>query len=133
MDYDTFLITNSNKFPQVAIPNLRTQLRDAPQNTQMAVMTSNYREPVIALVLSFFVGALGVDRFYVGDTGLGIAKLILTIVSFGIIGGVWWFVDLFLIMNAARRKNYERAMLLISYASTDTQEESTQDSDFEDF
>ena len=30
----------------------------------------------MALILSIVVGGLGIDRFYIGDTGLGIAKLL---------------------------------------------------------
>lgn len=45
------------------------------------------------LLLSIFVGVLGVDRFYLGYTGLGIVKLI----TFGGCG-VWALVDLILII-----------------------------------
>jgi TM2 domain-containing membrane protein YozV len=47
---------------------------------------------VTALLLSFFLGVLGVDRFYLGYTGLGIAKL-LTGGGFG----VWALIDFILI------------------------------------
>lgn len=45
-----------------------------------------------ALILSILLGELGVDRFYLGYTGLGILKLI-TAGGFGI----WWLIDLILI------------------------------------
>lgn len=45
-----------------------------------------------ALLISFFVGWFGIDRFYLGYTGLGILKLI----TFGGCG-LWYLVDLILI------------------------------------
>ncbi len=50
------------------------------------------RDYVVALVLSIFLGTLGVDRFYMGKIGTGILKL-LTIGGLGI----WWLIDLVLI------------------------------------
>jgi hypothetical protein len=51
---------------------------------------------VTALLLSFFLGALGVDRFYLGHTGAGIGKL-LTLGGCGI----WALIDF---INIATRK-----------------------------
>lgn len=47
---------------------------------------------LVTVLISFFVGALGIDRFYLGYTGLGIAKL-LTIGGLGI----WALIDFILI------------------------------------
>jgi hypothetical protein len=46
----------------------------------------------VALVLSLLFGWLGVDRFYLGQVGLGVAKF-LTAGGFG----VWWVIDCVLI------------------------------------
>lgn len=56
------------------------------------VKSKRERSYIVALLLSIFVGALGVDRFYLGNVGLGILKLI-TGGGFG----VWWLIDLILI------------------------------------
>ena len=59
---------------------------------------SGQKSYVTALLLSFFLGGLGVDRFYLGYTGLGIAKL-LTLGGLGI----WALIDF--IMIAMRKVN----------------------------
>ena len=47
---------------------------------------------VVALILSIFLGELGIDRFYLGYIGTCILKLI-TCGGFGI----WWLIDLIMI------------------------------------
>ncbi|KNX38599.1 membrane protein [Luteipulveratus halotolerans] len=50
------------------------------------------KDYVTTLIISWLVGVFGIDRFYLGYTGLGIAKLL----TFGGCG-VWALVDLIMI------------------------------------
>jgi TM2 domain-containing membrane protein YozV len=51
---------------------------------------------LILLLLSIFLGSLGIDRFYVGKIGTGILKLITC-------GGcgIWWIIDLIIIASGS--------------------------------
>ena len=53
---------------------------------------------VVTWVLSYLLGGLGIDRFYLGKIGTGILKL----VTFGGCG-VWWLVDLILVLVGQTR------------------------------
>ena len=52
----------------------------------------------VALLLSLFLGFLGIDRFYIGRTRSAIVKLI-TLSCFG----VWWLTDFILIASDYRK------------------------------
>lgn len=63
--------------------------KDLQSTTDVSKSTRN---KWVALALSIFVGAFGVDRFYIGKIGTGILKLI-TGGGFGI----WWIIDIVLV------------------------------------
>ena len=99
---DSFLSANTANFPSEQLPSLRqrlSQLDDSQANQVIAA--ANVKSPTTALILSIFLGTLGVDRFYIGHIGLGVAKLLLAWLTFGI----WTIVDWFLIINATKKTN----------------------------
>lgn len=112
---DSFLSANTANFPSEQLPSLRerlAQLDDSQANQVIAA--ADVKNPTTALILSIFLGGFGVDRFYIGHTGLGIGKLLVTlllpIVTLGIslfFSWIWIVVDWFLIMNATKAANLE--------------------------
>ena len=57
-----------------------------------------HKNKLTAILLSVFVGGLGIDRFYLGYTGLGVAKLL---TCGGL--GVWALIDLVMICTGSLR------------------------------
>jgi TM2 domain-containing membrane protein YozV len=54
---------------------------------------------VMALVLSILFGGIGIDRFVMGKIGTGILKLLITICTLGLLGWIWWLIDIILIAS----------------------------------
>ena len=61
------------------------------------------KDHIVVLLISIFLGQFGIDRFFVGDTMMGVLKLITC-------GGcgIWTIIDWFLIMGVTKDKNYAR-------------------------
>lgn len=96
-----------SKIPFESIFSVKEQLKDMDYSTASIVL-AQAKDPTIAIILSVVVGSLGIDRIYIGDIGLGILKLI-TCGGFGL----WWLIDLFLIMDATKQRNLQHMMELL--------------------
>ncbi len=55
------------------------------------------RDWLVALLLSVFLGVLGVDRFYMGKVGTGILKLLANLFTVFTLGLIWVVIDIILI------------------------------------
>lgn len=100
---DMFIMSNAKFFESHQINAIRERLLVIDDSKWAMISTVQLKDPTTSLIVSILAGALGIDRFIIGDTGLGIGKL-LTCGGFGI----WTIVDWFMIQGATREKNMQR-------------------------
>ena len=80
---------------------LRSVLASADDSKYPLIMSVRLKSPTTTLLLSIFLGGLGADRFYIGDTGVGVCKLLFGWLTLGI----WPFVDIFVSYKKAKQIN----------------------------
>ncbi len=124
-DINMLLMSYAKYFPAQRIPEIKAELQRRSSNDAAQLLTMSYKDPMVALVLGLTLGSLGIDRFYIGDTNMGVLKLIFCIVAWCIffiscgilffIPFIWGIIDLFFIMDATKEKNYQQFMQNIQY------------------
>lgn len=105
---DMFLIANGKYFESFNIPMIRERLITTDDSNWVRLQSTNLKDPTVSIIISVVGGHFGIDRFYIGDVGLGIAKLL---TCGGL--GIWSIVDWFLIMKATRQKNMEKLQMFL--------------------
>lgn len=98
---EMWLASNSKKLPEGKMFQLKDAMSQMTDEQFNYIQAVEMRDPNTVLLISIFIGELGVDRFMVGDTILGVLKLITCGLS-----GTWWLIDLFLIQDRAKEYNY---------------------------
>jgi TM2 domain-containing membrane protein YozV len=97
---DMFIMSNAKFFESHQVNMIREKLLAADDTKWAMISTQQYKDPTTILIVSILAGNLGIDRFMIGDTGLGVGKLL---TCGGL--GIWAIVDWFLIQKATREKN----------------------------
>lgn len=105
---DLYLTTNSKYFEASAIPIIRQKLENASDETLLTLQATELTDPTVVLLVSIFLGSLGIDRFMIGDTGMGILKL-LTAGLCGILSIIDWFT----ISKKAKQLNFSKISMVL--------------------
>lgn len=85
-----FMMGNQKNFDATQVPAITEKLKSLDDEKLMIVSSANYKDPTTMLIVSLLLGGLGIDRFMLGDTGMGVLKL-LTGGCFGILTIIDWF------------------------------------------
>ncbi len=100
---DMFIMTYAKYFESHQLNIIRDRLIAADDSKWALISTLQYKDPQTSIILSILAGTMGIDRFFIGDTGMGVGKL-LTCGGFGI----WAIIDWFMIQGATREKNMQK-------------------------
>ena len=103
------LMAIGDKVPEEKLPLLKNSLAAAPDSKVDEILCANLHNPTHILLFSIFLGGLGVDRFMIGDTGLGVAKLLFGWVTCGI----WPLIDIFISYKRAKEKNINKLISIV--------------------
>ena len=87
---DMYIMTNQKYFPEEKIMYLKEKLLTMDESKFSMISTVEMKDPTTILIVSLLLGVLGIDRFMIGDTGMGILKL-LTCGCCGILTIIDWF------------------------------------------
>ena len=105
---DMFLMTNAKYFQAKHLNYIRERLTVADDSKWAMIQSADLKDPTTSLLVSIFAGSLGIDRFIIGDVGLGVGKLL---TCGGL--GIWYLVDIFLITDATKAKNMEKLQMFL--------------------
>ena len=99
---DWYLVENYRYFPKNKIEDLKEQLRRLDKEGLESIAKAALTKPGFMLFLSVFFGMYGVDRFILGQTGMGFLKFF----TFGLFGVLTVF-DWFTITKKTQERNYK--------------------------
>jgi TM2 domain-containing membrane protein YozV len=105
---DMFILTSNKYFENHHVGQIRDRMLEIDDSNWPVIQTLQFKDPTTMLIVSLLGGTLGIDRFILGDTGLGIGKLL---TCGGL--GIWAIIDWFLIQAATKEKNIIKIMQVL--------------------
>jgi len=100
---DMFIMANGKFFESHQVMQIRERLLALDDSKWAFIQTLQFKDPTVSIIVSILGGHLGIDRFIIGDIGMGVGKLL---TCGGL--GIWTVIDFFLIMGATREKNMQK-------------------------
>lgn len=95
---NTFLVLYKGEIPDNKVMLFKSLLEKADDEYESALSAVKMINSSTILLVSVFLGSLGIDRFMLGDIGLGVMKLLFGWFTLGI----WPLIDIFFCYKKAR-------------------------------
>lgn len=105
---DMYVMTNQKYFPAEKIMYLKEKLAAMDESKFTMVSTVELKDPTTILLVPIFLGTLGIDRFMLGDTGMGILKLLT-----GGCCGILTIIDWFTVSKKTKELNFNNLMTVL--------------------
>lgn len=98
--------------PKKETGNFLLALDGVKQNKFALLMSYQAKSPLYTILFAICGGVFGMDRFYIGDKGAGVCKIIFGLLTFGL----WYLIDIFATYKRCREKNLDALYALLSDA-----------------
>ena len=105
---DMFIMTNQKYLPAEKIVFIKEKLKNMDEERFSLVSAVEFKDPTTILLVSLFLGGLGIDRFMLGETGMGILKLLT-----GGLCGILTIIDWFGVQKKAKELNFNKLMMIL--------------------
>lgn len=105
---DMFVMTNQKYLPAEKIVFLKEKMKNIDEERFALISSVEFKDPTTILLVSIFLGSLGIDRFMLGETGMGILKLL----TCGLCG-ILTIVDWFGVQKKTKELNYNKLMMIL--------------------
>ena len=105
---DMYIMTNQKYFPAEKIMYIKEKLTAMDESKFVMLQTIDLKDPTTILLVSIFLGGLGIDRFMLGDIGMGILKLLTCGVC-----GILTIIDWFTVSKKTKELNFNNIMTLL--------------------
>lgn len=105
---DMYIMANQKYLPAEKIVYVKEKLLSADESKFNLLSTIEFKDPTTILLVSIFLGPLGIDRFMLGETGMGILKLL----TLGVCG-ILTIIDWFTVQKKAKERNFNALITIL--------------------
>jgi len=105
---DMYVMTNQKYLPAEKIVFIKEKLKNVDEERFALISSVEFKDPTTILLVSLFLGTFGVDRFMLGETGMGVLKLLT-----GGLCGILTIIDWFTVQKKTKESNFNKLMAIL--------------------